>query len=170
MLSLNVGCGGSKRYPFKNLECDVNCDIQKPEHDLANFICCDACHLPFKDKVFSKIFALHLIEHLSFPAVFVKECSRVANDEVHIITPNLYSKNSFKDKKHVQHFTVFTLRSLLEQFFIKTEISGEGGFWINARGNTYIFLIIEPFAMKFAFLANNLYALCKQARRKQGER
>jgi hypothetical protein len=72
VLSLNVGCGGTKKYSFMDLECDVNRDIQKPE-----------------------------------------------------------------------------------QFFIKTEISGEGGFWVNVRGNKRIFLLIEPFATKFAFPTNN---------------
>lgn len=160
-MSLNVGCGGTKKYPFRDLGCAVNCDIQKAEEKIDNFIRCDACHLPFKAKVFSRIFALHLIEHLSSPSIFLKECARVANGYVNIITPNLYCKNSFKDESHVQHFTVSTLADMLKQCFKNVTIIGEEGFWIPIRGNTLAFRSLQPLASKFAFLASNLYAICK---------
>jgi len=30
MLKLNVGCGGSKRYPFKDFNCAINLDAESP--------------------------------------------------------------------------------------------------------------------------------------------
>jgi len=162
--SLNIGCGGTKKYPFKDLGCEVNCDIQKPEFKINNFVCCDACYVPFKEYAFSSIFAYHLIEHLKSPSLFLKECSRVGNGVLHIITPNLYSENSFRDKSHIQHFTVFTLEALLKQFFDDIKIWGQEGFWVKLRGNNFIFRITEPFSSKFVFLANNIYAICKKSK------
>jgi SAM-dependent methyltransferase len=158
--SLNIGCGGTKKYPFRNLGCAVNCDVQKPEGKIDNFICCDASHLPFRAKTFSRVLALHLIEHLTSPSTFLEECARVTKGYVEIITPNIYCENSFKDKSHIHHFNVSTLANLLEKFFEKVSVIGEGGFWIPIRGNTFAFRLLHPLASRFTFLAINLCAIC----------
>jgi hypothetical protein len=162
-LSLNIGCGGTLKYPFRNLECSLNCDVLRPEQRVANFLLCDACHLPFKEKVFSRTLALHLIEHLGSPSIFLRECKRVTDGYLNMITPNLYSENSFKDESHVQHFSVSTLRTLLEQFFSDVKIVGEGGFWIPLKGNTFAFRALRSLVQRFAFLASNLFATCRSA-------
>lgn len=164
VMSLNIGCGGTRQYPYRDLGCTVNCDIQRPQKKIDSFVQCDACCLPFVDKVFSRTFALHLVEHLDSPSVFLKECSRVTHGYVSILTPNLYSENSFKDKGHVQHFTDSTLRMLLERFFKEVKIVGEGGFWLPVKGNTFVFRLLKPVASKFTFLATNLLAICRNAK------
>lgn len=103
VVSLNIGCGGTKKYPLKGLG-DVNCDIQKPEKCVSGFVLCDALSLPFKNNSFSEVFAYHIIEHLKKPAIFLAECGRVASGRVYIITPNLYSQSSYGDLEHVLHF------------------------------------------------------------------
>lgn len=160
-MKLNIGCGGTRKYPFKDLGCEVNCDIKKPDMKIDGFIQCDACNMPFREKIFSEIFSYHLIEHIEFPHLFTEECSRLTDGHIHIITPNFYSKNSFRDETHIHHFKTITLKTLLEKYWDKIEIKGEGGFWIPIRGNRRIFSLIEPISSKFPFLANNLQALAR---------
>lgn len=80
-MKLNVGCGGEK-YAFYDLGCEVNCDAQKPKAKISNFILCDICGLPFKDKVFQRVYAFNVLEHVNDHGKAVKELNRVSNDEV----------------------------------------------------------------------------------------
>lgn len=54
-------------------EAGYNIVIDRP------FVIADAQKLPFKDKSFDYIIASHLVEHLENPALFFKECMRVAD-------------------------------------------------------------------------------------------
>jgi len=80
-MKLNVGCGGEK-YAFYDLGCEVNCDVQKPKAKISNFILCDICSLPFKDKVFQCVYAFNVLEHVNDHGIAVKELNRVSDDEV----------------------------------------------------------------------------------------
>jgi SAM-dependent methyltransferase len=77
LLTLDVGCGGSKRYSWHIIRGDINIDILKPTYKIANFIQCDAHHLPFRTGVFDKIYMYDLIEHLDSPLLALREAHRV---------------------------------------------------------------------------------------------
>lgn len=88
-MKLNVGCGGSK-YPFLDLKCDVNSDVQKPRIEIPNFILSDICYLPFKDKVFEKVFAFNVLEHVSDHSKAMRELNRIS-DEVIVRFDKVYN-------------------------------------------------------------------------------
>jgi hypothetical protein len=131
MVSLNIGCGGTQKYPFKRISLGdfiVNADIQKPQVCIKDFVLCDGRKLPFKSQTFTELYAAHIIEHMANPTRFVEECKRVSK-KVIIVTPNLYSIYSFIDSDHTQHFTMFTLKMLLTESFGRVEIKGDGAPW-----------------------------------------
>jgi len=98
-MKLNVGCGG-KKYAFYDLRCGVNCDIQKPKTKISNFILCDICNLPFKDKVFQCVYAFNVLEHVNDHGKAVKELNRVSNDEVLIRLDKIYNLANWFTSDH----------------------------------------------------------------------
>lgn len=118
-MKLNVGCGGTRKYPFRDYGCDVNLDAELPETGVKNFVRGDAENLPFRSNSFDEIYAGHLIEHLDSPERFVSECSRVLKKRglVHVWTPNFLSANRFLDPTHKQAFNFFSIRELFRQSF-----------------------------------------------------
>lgn len=96
--SLNVGCGATKRYPFRDMECDVNCDFSVPEVEVPNYVRCDALNLPFRP-IFSKLFASHLVEHLTDPDYAIKGFKAIVN-QVYITVPSWFSTNAYLDPSH----------------------------------------------------------------------
>jgi len=98
-MKLNVGCGGNK-YPFYNLRCDVNCDIQKPKIKISDFTLCDACHLPFKDRAFQCVFAFNVLEHINDYTNAVKELNRVSSNEVLIRIDKIYNLANWFTSDH----------------------------------------------------------------------
>jgi hypothetical protein len=162
--TLNIGCGGNERYPFTDLGCTVNCDVQKPTRGIENFILCDAYALPFRNKAFQKLYAYHLIEHLLKPNTFLQECARITEGKIYIVTPNLYSRNSYRDPSHVQHFSRTTLETLLRKHFDKIELKSIGGTWVHIIESRYTLrtrtLISRFIASRLPFMVDNLYAIC----------
>jgi hypothetical protein len=103
-LKLDVGCGANLTNPKSIPQGDVNCDIQKPNRKITNFVLCDAQHLPFKDGTFSSVLANHVIEHVDNPFLMLKEMLRVANGKVTIVTPfKLQPARGFGSKTPGQH-------------------------------------------------------------------
>jgi len=82
-LKLNAACGGNE-YAFYDLQCQVNCDIQKPKTKIPNFVLCDVQHLPFRDRVFRIVFAFNVLEHVDKQVEAESELKRVSDDEVWI--------------------------------------------------------------------------------------
>ena len=91
---LDVGCG----YLPKG---DVNTDLfltDKKGHrmqesslkeiKISNFVLCDAQHLPFKSNTFSKVVSHHVIEHVNFPHLMLKELIRCSGDEIEVKCPH----------------------------------------------------------------------------------
>lgn len=62
--------------------------------DSAYFAVCSAEHLPFKEKAFSKVSSVSVLEHLYDDKQAIKEISRVTkqNGRVFIIVPNTYKR------------------------------------------------------------------------------
>jgi ubiquinone/menaquinone biosynthesis C-methylase UbiE len=98
---LDIGCGAD----FKG---DVNVDlyleptIHRPilhkgnltAKEIPNLIKADAQYLPFTDNSFDLVYSHHLIEHLSNPILFIKECIRVSKREILIICPHRFSSHA----------------------------------------------------------------------------
>jgi ubiquinone/menaquinone biosynthesis C-methylase UbiE len=98
---LDVGCGAD----FKG---DVNVDlylehtIHRPilhkgnltAKEIPNLVKADAHYLPFTDDSFDLVYSHHLIEHLSNPILFIKECIRVSKREILIICPHRFSSHA----------------------------------------------------------------------------
>ena len=97
-LSLNIGCGASKRYTFRDLGCDVNTDISIPYMKIPNYVCCDALHLPFRS-VFTNAFANHLVEHLIEPKRAIEEFKTISSS-VTITVPHWLSTDAYLDPTH----------------------------------------------------------------------
>jgi ubiquinone/menaquinone biosynthesis C-methylase UbiE len=62
--------------------------------DSADFVVCAAEHLPFKEKTFSKVSSVSVLEHLYNDKQAIKEISRVTkqNGRVFITVPNTYKR------------------------------------------------------------------------------
>ena len=72
MKVLDVGCGDRPKG-------DVNLDLFY-YGKWKNFIIAEAHHLPFKDKVFTKVYSKHCLEHLENPLKFFQEAKRVLKE------------------------------------------------------------------------------------------
>jgi hypothetical protein len=145
---------------------------------------CDGKKLPFKPQIFTELYAAHIIEHMASPEKFLEECKRVSK-KVIIVTPNLYSKYSFMDPDHTQHFTMFTLKMLLTKSFSNVQIKGDGTPWgfhsmtffsnaptTKAEGNNTLrrfclnigrkicIFLTQFFTPFFPFIAENILAVC----------
>ncbi len=117
MYTLDIGCGGGKYFFTPQIleEHVIFADVDMPRNRVENFVRCDAHRLPFRHDCFSKIYASHLIEHLTNPKGFLLECRRVLKrgGTVHVTTPNWISKAARLDKSHRHVFNVLTLSKLL---------------------------------------------------------
>lgn len=101
MISINIGCGGSDRYPYVDLGCAVNIDIySKPNVDIENYICCSAEFLPFRDKSFDKTYAYHVLEHVPKPDKVLKEWKRVTKERLTLKYLWWFSPTNFLDFTH----------------------------------------------------------------------
>jgi len=69
---LDIGCGDRPTG-------DVNLDLFYYEK-WKNFIIAEAHHLPFKNKVFEKVYTKHALEHFEKPLKFFKEAKRVLKE------------------------------------------------------------------------------------------
>ena len=96
---LDVGCGHRPKgdvnvdlFPeptaHRSADQRVNDDVRLNVHKIVNFVVADACHLPFREGSFVKVYSWHLIEHLGNPSGFLEECCRVAAEKIEVRCPN----------------------------------------------------------------------------------
>jgi SAM-dependent methyltransferase len=141
---LDVGCGHEPKG-------DVNVDLfpeatshrsldQRKCEDKAldvkripNFLRADACHLPFRDRAFSKVYSGHTIEHVPDPEAMIEEVLRVSEDSVEIVCPHaLCPWGSVESKPlHINALTSEWFHSVLGrisgiQYDVKVNRFGEG--------------------------------------------
>jgi len=114
-MNLNVGCGGG-RYLFQDLHCEVNCDIERPQLKIRNFVLSDGQYLPFNKNIFEETYCYHVIEHVANPIMLLKELIRVTKNKVVIKCPHRFSVNAKKDPLHKNFFNVTWFRKALKNF------------------------------------------------------
>lgn len=79
----------------------------------------------------------HILEHLEEPEKAISEAYNVLkkSGKLIAITPNRYSKSSYLDPTHKQHFTRATFKKLFH-YFSDVRLVGEEGCLIPLKGNT----------------------------------
>ncbi|MFB0522304.1 MAG: class I SAM-dependent methyltransferase [Candidatus Bathyarchaeia archaeon] len=99
---LDVGCGHEpkgdvnvdlfmKATPHRSPDQRVCDDKPLDVKAFPNFVCADACYLPFQDEVFSRAFSSHTIEHVGDPEKMLNELVRVSKHSVEVICPHAES-------------------------------------------------------------------------------
>jgi len=117
-LTLDIGCGGTQRY-LARPRGTINCDIQLPEVKIPNFIRCDAHHLPFKNKCFTQVTGIQLLEHCKEPRQVAQEMLRVCNKKIIIAVPSPLSPDQHNDENHIRAFTPYSFRNLFKGYKVK---------------------------------------------------
>jgi|GEM_PF-4856079 hypothetical protein len=90
--------------------------------EIPNFVLCDACHLPFRDNSFKKVFSKDTLEHVGkkpqrtnpAPYMALREMIRVASDTIEIYVPHRFSlsncEKKFWTKRNPGHRAFFNLK------------------------------------------------------------
>jgi ubiquinone/menaquinone biosynthesis C-methylase UbiE len=151
---LDVGCGTG--YITDKIVSSMNtalicCDMDRDRilfarsHFHLETVLADITCLPFKSSSFDTILAVEIIEHLPDPEKALKEISRIMTKNAVITVPHdpfFMMANFFRGKNlrsfgnptdHVNHYNGRSLRSLLQKFFHKVDISSNAFLWLLAR-------------------------------------
>jgi ubiquinone/menaquinone biosynthesis C-methylase UbiE len=117
---LDAGCGtGLFGVVFKgmrrlNAPTLIGCDVFAPYLEAIpngvydDLVCCDIAHLPFRDKVFSGVASVEVIEHLNKVNALqaLKEFERVTRDVIFLTTPvGYHMKTSADGNPHQTHLS-----------------------------------------------------------------
>ena len=119
---LDVGCGDSPAG-------DVNLDLFY-HGKWKNFIIAEALHLPFKNKIFDKIYSKHSLEHFEKPFKFFQEAKRVLKKGG--ILECIYPTDTMLTKKTIHN--ILNLR-WTSAFAWKSKVIGAGK--INYGGHKF---------------------------------
>ena len=155
-LEIGVGFRECGQYSFRPRVTDsdvVYLDIKPPEVKVDNpWIVADAQYLPFRDGVFEEVYASHLIEHLSDPALFLKECYRVLRygGILRIWCPNVFSKNMYRDPSHIFRPNPYLLKKLL------TRVGFQAHFDCPSVGSLFPIPFRVLFRYLYLFLADEI--------------
>jgi len=114
-LILDVGSGGNPLI-VRGVEV-VHCDISR---NASVDVLCDAHHLPFRDNIFSIVYASHVIEHCINPAIVLQEFKRVSRGGV--IIKVMKAKLDYSDNSHLYSWNEKTLKQFLRKFFSNVEV------------------------------------------------
>lgn len=117
-LSLDVGCGHSRRRHVKRGKIGV--DLKRGLCDIV----ADACHLPFRSKVFRKIYSVDILEHLKQPIQCLLEIDRVAaeNASISITIPAEVNPGKALLKRFIIGFP-FSVSSISKKIYEKRRFS-----------------------------------------------
>ncbi len=116
---LDIGCGARPSGTY-------NLDAYVPEPVPPNFVLGTADRLPFLPKSFDSVVSRYVIEHVTDPPKFVRDCIRLARRRVTIITDNAdwlgelafraLGRGRIFHPEHVYKWSVEYLRNLLDRF------------------------------------------------------
>jgi hypothetical protein len=116
---LDVGCGTN---PMGDVNVDLYVGVSehrdpKPlvPKEIPNFVLCDACHLPFRDNSFKKVFSKDTLEHVGkkpqrtnpAPYMALREMIRVAYDTIEIYVPHRFSLSNCEKKFWIRRHNAF---------------------------------------------------------------
>lgn len=114
---------GSGKYSFRpHIAPSLNAvyiDVNPPGTGVgeANWIVADAHKLPLRNSVAEEIYAVHVVEHLEDPMLFLREVHRVLvrGGLLLIVVPNFMSVNAYADPDHKHVFNFFRLKRMLRE-------------------------------------------------------
>lgn len=117
----------------------------------------DAHSLPFGDSTFEVVFCVDVLHHVDHPAQVVKEMTRVAQETVFFIEPNLYNPPSFWwYLMNAEERGLFRI----PYFRLKKMIAAYGG--IVSITHVEFFPYFKPIVNKWTYpLLNTLEKLCQ---------
>ena len=104
---------GLYRFNPRVVGCDViYMDLYPPATKMGEWVVGDCRLMPFRDNVFSDVYASHVIEHLDEPARFFSESNRVLRrgGRLWLWTPNFLSWNAVRDPDHKHVFNFINIR------------------------------------------------------------
>jgi SAM-dependent methyltransferase len=115
---LDIGCGARAMGTY-------NLDAYVPDPLPPNFVLGTADRLPFLAKSFDAVVSRYVIEHVTDPPQFVRDCVRLARREVTIVTDNAdwlgelvfraIGRGRIFHPEHVYKWSVEYLRNLLDR-------------------------------------------------------
>jgi SAM-dependent methyltransferase len=115
---LDIGCGARAMGTY-------NLDAYVPDPLPKNFVLGTADRLPFLAKSFDVVVSRYVIEHVTDPPQFVRDCMRLARREVTIVTDNadwlgelvfrVIGRGRIFHPEHVYKWSVEYLRNLLDR-------------------------------------------------------
>jgi SAM-dependent methyltransferase len=116
--TLDIGCGARPAGDF-------NLDAYVPDPLPANFVLGSADRLPYLQKSFDVVVSRYVIEHLTDPPKFIRDCVRLARREVVIATDNadwlgelvfrFIGRGRIFHPEHVYKWSVEYFRNLFER-------------------------------------------------------
>ncbi len=138
--TLNIGAGEMQwieNMLFLNNPNFISSDLDNnnlgKNNKAINKVTCDATKLPFKDRYFSQIIILDVLEHIKDDNKAVKEISRVLKKDGRLVVcvPNdtlLSYLNPVRYVQHERHYTIKDITNILEKksFTIKRVFAGGG--------------------------------------------
>jgi len=126
-LILDVGCGNKPKGT-------INCDLYpySEEHrrkedwkisKIPNFVQCDAHSLPFKSNSFDVVYCHHVLEHVEYPLLVLKEFYHVSREKVIIVVPDLKTSRIYGEfEPHLYSWSKWSLEGLMQKVFDKTSV------------------------------------------------
>ena len=111
-LALDAGCGtgllfnhtANQAKAFVGLDISRKTLLVAKEHakifSNVHLVCADVDYMPFREKLFSHVYAMTLVQNSPSPLVTLQEISRVSKDEAVVVVTGLkkvFSKKRFED-------------------------------------------------------------------------
>jgi ubiquinone/menaquinone biosynthesis C-methylase UbiE len=119
---LDVGCGWNRKFGHRKTPNSIGLDLKRGVCDIV----ADALHLPVRDAVINKVYASHVIEHLS-ALDLAKSVQRVLKKDGFFIVETPHALDILKifrvlrrgyytgkEREHIQTFGEMELRNLFE--------------------------------------------------------
>jgi predicted SAM-dependent methyltransferase len=121
---------------------------------------CDCQHLPFRNSMFDLVYASHVLEHLPFPMLALKEFKRVGKTSF-LRVPNAcnmaYRVDHTDGTKHLYSWNNTTFYNLLSTVFDTVDV----GQSLRLFGNEKIFRKFLVYSLVALSSKNELTAFCK---------